>query len=178
MGSSKTFKSWVSEAAEIPAGTYAAVCASHNNEAALKKVLGGLRGTRPDKLHVTIAYSDVFVKPSIIQEVLDSWDNKEHEKVRAIEVRAFDNPSASMEGKPPVSALVLILDSPELIAMHQACNAFGCIYNHQDYYPHVSLMYGVATDEAKALLPAIQALLDAEEITVKLFDPFAEELKK
>lgn len=158
-------------------GVYAAAHAKFDDHERVKQLIKGITGKEPDKLHCTIVYSRQYVATEKLTPILSSWDPKKAEKVRALEVRSFNNPSATKPGQPPVAALVLILDAPFMDVLHKACLDMGCSYDHADYYPHVTLLYGVPVTEASKASRVIQEALDAKPLTVTLSNPYVEALE-
>jgi hypothetical protein len=158
-------------------GVYAAAHAKFDDSRRIKQLIAGITGKEPDKLHCTIIYSRQHVATEKVSPILSSWDPKKAEKVRALEVRSFNNPSANKPGEPPVAALVLVLDAPFMDDLHKACLDMGCSYDYADYHPHVTLLYGVPVAEAAAASKVIQEALNAEPLTVTLSNPYVEALK-
>lgn len=158
-------------------GVYAAALATHNDPDRIAKLTSGIEGTAPEQLHCTIAFSKMHVPVETLTPVLEIWDDELGDNILCTEIRVFNNPTANVIGQPPVGALVLVLDCPIMHAMHKACRELGCSYDHNEYIPHVTLLYGVPLSTASDAAKRIQEQIDAEPLTVTLFGPYIEPLK-
>jgi hypothetical protein len=177
----RTFVEWTAEQDRIGVlgherpGVYAAAHAVFEDQARVDSLIHNIVGEKPEKLHCTIVYSKRHVAPEALQPVLSMWDQSAA-TCRAVEVRAFANPSKSVEGQPLVSALVLILEAEFMRMMNGACMDLGCTADHAEYFPHVTLLYGVHTDQAQEACRMIQDSLATDPLMVTLSNPYIEPL--
>lgn len=99
--------------------------------------------------HVTIMYSRDTDVPH--EDVMSQVNKaiKGHVVAKASGFEAFDSPDG--DG----SALVLKLDSPELDTIHKNLKEMGLKHSYRAYKPHLSIAYGVDSQEAKKLVGSL-----------------------
>lgn len=112
-------------------GTYGALKYSHKTIADLERWMadhGIPNKLDVDKIHTTLIYS----------------------RVKLHEMEQMGKTNASMLSFKPIgfgifnSALVLLIDAPELVELHESLKKeFGATHDYEDYRPHVTLSYGI-----------------------------------
>lgn len=108
---------------------------------AFVKTLDIFSPLQPDTYHVTITYSR---KPCPDAE---QYQFLLPVTCKAKEWKLFDTQKG---GK----CLVLVLDSPELVQMHNDIKqAYGATHDYPDYHPHVTICYNYEKDNVPSILP-------------------------
>lgn len=142
----KSFKSFLEE--EPMTGNYVSI--GLNKPANLPKMdikTGKILDSKDH--HVTIMYSRDSNVPheDVLSKVKSQIDG--HVVAKASGFAAFDSPDDTG------SALVLKLDSPELNTIHKNLKEMGLQHSYKAYKPHLSIAYGVDTNEAKELVGSL-----------------------
>ena len=101
----------------------------------------------PDKLHVTVVYSEADIDKSLTYDLVNLLDTPFNADV--IGAACFDAlPDENGARNTANATIVLRLKSKMLTYLHQALRSIGASHSYSTYEPHVSVRYGVPRELA------------------------------
>ncbi len=141
---------------EAKVGNYVAVDAilPENLKKELDELTTSVGRIQDDDLHATIIYSiGTTMDDDRIGRLLHHQPEQFHGTIK--HVAKFD--ALPKDGQRPsgLCTIVLEIDCPELIRLHNTLRAIGLNHSFDEYKPHVSLYYDIPIEEAETLLPQI-----------------------
>ena len=104
--------------------------------------------------HITIMYSpSTDVDHDKIQYVLNRR-KMNGSRIMVTGVEVFD--TTKEDSTEPMGCIVLRVNSPELNDLHNHLTRLGCVYTHEQYKPHATLIYNCPLEQCKIAVKEIE----------------------
>lgn len=107
-----------------------------------------------EKLHATLIYS---IGTTVDEDRIGKLLAHQPEQFHGTITHATKFDALPKEGKRPsgLCTIVLEIESPELVRLHNTLKVLGLTHSYDEYKPHVSLFYNIPIEEAEETLDKI-----------------------
>lgn len=161
------------ESIHSPNGNYVSAKVSFDNSDIQKtfKIESG-KFVPKSELHVTLMYSkETSIDTRKIEDLLSTIDFP----LSGTFTHAASFDSKDSDGNATgLATLVLEIDCPEVVNIHQELMNIGLKHSYDEYRPHCSLVYNIDAKECSLLVDKLNKILDNTKYSCSIHTPKAE----